>query len=123
VLHERTGEPWHGFAAVRGIEGLPPELLLVPLGGHSRGHQGIAVDTGRGWLLHTGDLYMHRGRMEEAPWSPPGLAFFERIIAHDHAQVVANQARVRALARERGDVRVFSAHDAHEFAAMAAGSA
>lgn len=29
------GEPWFGFDAVRQLDGLPPELLLVPLPGHT----------------------------------------------------------------------------------------
>ena len=49
------GEPWFGFPAVRELEGLPLEILLVPLPGHTWGHAGVAVDTGAGWLLHAGD--------------------------------------------------------------------
>ena len=37
------GEPWFGFDAVRQLEGLPPEILLVPLVGHTWGHTGIAI--------------------------------------------------------------------------------
>jgi glyoxylase-like metal-dependent hydrolase (beta-lactamase superfamily II) len=46
------GEPWFGFTAVREFDGLPPEIMLIPLAGHTRGHAGVAVDTGDGWLLH-----------------------------------------------------------------------
>lgn len=119
VLHEAKGERWRGFEAVREIPGLPPEILLVPLHGHTRGHQGIAVDTGRGWLLHAGDQYVHASRMSGAR-CPPQLAMFERFIAHDAAAVRANQARLRELAQP--DVTVFSAHDAGEFDALYAGS-
>lgn len=35
-----SGEPWFGFDAVRELKGLPPEILLVPLAGHTRGHAG-----------------------------------------------------------------------------------
>src|SRR5690606_14297750 len=51
------GEPWFGFAAVRDLEGLPPEILMIPLVGHTRGHCGVAVRTAEGWLLHAGDAY------------------------------------------------------------------
>ena len=37
------GEPWMGFDAVRDLDGLPPEILLVPLAGHTWGHSGVAV--------------------------------------------------------------------------------
>ena len=53
VLHWRgygaRGEPWFGFDAVRDLDGLPPEILMVPLPGHSWGHAGVAIrrDDGR----------------------------------------------------------------------------
>lgn len=42
------GESWHGFEAVRELRGLPPEILMIPLRGHSEGHAGVAVSTGAG---------------------------------------------------------------------------
>lgn len=30
------GEPWFGFEAVRDLEGSPPEILLIPLAGHTK---------------------------------------------------------------------------------------
>jgi hypothetical protein len=30
------GEPWFGFEAVRDLDGLPKEILLIPLAGHTR---------------------------------------------------------------------------------------
>src|SRR6185369_2243687 len=32
------GEPWFGLDCVRQLQGLPPEILLVPLIGHTLGH-------------------------------------------------------------------------------------
>jgi glyoxylase-like metal-dependent hydrolase (beta-lactamase superfamily II) len=40
------GEPWFGFETVRELEGLPPEILLVPLPGHTWGHAGVAIKDG-----------------------------------------------------------------------------
>jgi glyoxylase-like metal-dependent hydrolase (beta-lactamase superfamily II) len=53
ALYEDTGESWFDLPAIR----LPfePEVWLVPLFGHSRGHCGVAVQTGSGWLFHVGD--------------------------------------------------------------------
>jgi glyoxylase-like metal-dependent hydrolase (beta-lactamase superfamily II) len=104
------GEAWHGFDCVRDLEGLPPEILLVPLAGHTWGHAGVAVDTGNGWLLHAGDAYFFRGEMGETYRCPPGLAGYQRLMEVDRAARLANQARLRALARG-GDVRIVSAHD------------
>ena len=52
-LYDYTGESWMGFDAIR----LPfkPEMWLVPLFGHTRGHCGIAIQTESGWLFHAGD--------------------------------------------------------------------
>src|SRR5690606_9798141 len=44
-LYEDRGEPWFGFDSIRNLEGLPPEILLIPLIGHTWGHCGVAVDT------------------------------------------------------------------------------
>ncbi len=41
------GERWFGFDNVRSLDGLPPEILMVPLPGHTAGHAGIAVHTDR----------------------------------------------------------------------------
>ena len=53
VLHDLTDEKWFDFDAIR----LPfsPEIWLIPLVGHTRGHCGVAVKTERGWHLHSGD--------------------------------------------------------------------
>ena len=107
------GEGWFGFQCVRDLRGLPPEILIVPLHGHTRGHAGVAVDTGDFWLLHAGDAYFHRSEMDpDRRRCPPLLDVFQRIVEIDHETRMKNQARLRQLARENaGDVHVFSAHD------------
>jgi dihydrofolate reductase len=35
------GEPWFGFERVRPLDGLPPEIALIPLIGHTFGHAGV----------------------------------------------------------------------------------
>lgn len=115
-LYEPEGEPWFGFECVRDLDGVPPEVLLVPLPGHTRGHAAVAVQESGGWLLHAGDAYFHRSEMDpDRRRCPPLLDLFERAVQFDGEQRLANQERLRALAREnRGEVRVFCAHDAVE---------
>jgi len=110
------GEPWKGMPAVHRLVGLPPEILALPMQGHSRGHAAIAVDTGRGWLVHAGDAYFHRSVLQrgDASGTPWGLRWIERFIAVDYRKVRANHARLAELAR-RDEVTVFSAHDPVEF--------
>ena len=110
-----TGEPWFGFEAVRDLRGLPPEILMVPLSGHTRGHACIAVEAGTGWLLHCGDAYFHHGDVHAGSQCPAALTFFQRMVAFDHAEVLANQARLQALTRaSSNEVVVFCSHDPAE---------
>jgi glyoxylase-like metal-dependent hydrolase (beta-lactamase superfamily II) len=114
------GESWFGFEAVRDLDGLPPEILMVPLHGHTVGHAGVAIDTGQGWLLHAGDSYLHHRQMDlAAPCCPAGLAIYERIMDTERDVRRQNQERLRDLKRAHGsDVRVFCSHDTCEFAAL-----
>lgn len=112
------GESWNGFDAVRALIDVPPEILLVPLTGHTRGHAAIAVRRDDGWLLHAGDAYFHRDEMAARPCCPFGLRLFEAAMAVNNGDRRANQARLRALALGHDDVRVFCSHDAVEFAQL-----
>lgn len=116
--YDVSGERWKGFECVRRLTGLPPEILLVPVTGHSRGHAAVAVGTADGWLLHCGDAYFHYGEMENHPRCPRMLSLFQEIVQVDKQDRLANQDRLRELAQSAriGDerVRVFSAHCAHE---------
>jgi glyoxylase-like metal-dependent hydrolase (beta-lactamase superfamily II) len=53
VLYDGAAESWFDMAAIR----LPftPQMWLVPLFGHTRGHCGVAVETKQGWLFHVAD--------------------------------------------------------------------
>ena len=109
-----SGEPWFGFEAVRNLDGLPPELLLVPLPGHTWGHAGVAIrrDDGR-WLLHAGDAYFYRGEMREAQRRcTPGLRAYQRLMEVDAVSRMRNQERLRMLSIDHRDkVDVTCAHD------------
>jgi len=122
--YDVRGERWFGFEAVRQLEGLPPEILLVPLPGHTRGHCGVAVQGPQGWLLHAGDAYFFHGEIHEAHGRcPSGLAFFQKAMEIDPVARRHNRQRLRELVRAHaGEVRVFSAHDPRELEwAQAAG--
>lgn len=112
------GERWFGFQSVRDLEGLPPEILFVPLYGHTEGHAGVAVKTDLGWLLHAGDAYFYRGEMEAKPHCTPGLRAYQRMMEVDRYMRLANQQRLRQLALHHKDVTVFSAHDAMEYLSL-----
>ncbi len=119
-----SGEPWFGFDAVRDLEGLPPEILLVPLPGHTWGHAGVAVrrEDG-GWLLHAGDAYFYRGEMRQARRRcTPGLRGYQRLMEVDASNRMRNQERLRRLSIERrSQVSIACAHDAVELERCQAG--
>jgi len=114
------GERWFGFEAVRDLDGLPPEFLMVPLPGHTWGHAGVAIRTGEGWLLNAGDAYFFRGEMNpQHPRCTPGLAAYQNLMEVDRGQRLYNQDRLRALKRDRGsEVRIFCSHDWKELEAL-----
>lgn len=106
---QARGDAWMGFDAVRDLDGLPPEILLVPLAGHTPGHSGVAVqEQGGEWLLHAGDAYFYRGEVGfEERRCTPALDAYQRMLEVDHAQRLARD--------QEGVVRIFCAHDPVEF--------
>lgn len=116
--YDAAGEKWFGFDAVRALDGLPPEILMIPLRGHTLGHAGVAVHSERGWLLHAGDAYLHRDQMQERPGMPPGLAIYQHIMDSDRSARRANQQRLRELKSEQSGVTVFCSHDTEELAEL-----
>jgi glyoxylase-like metal-dependent hydrolase (beta-lactamase superfamily II) len=117
AVHALEGETWLGFEAIRVIERVGPDVLLVPLTGHSRGHCGIAVRTERGWILHAGDAYFSYHEMDPVdPWCPGALAAFQRVAAVSTPKRIENQARLRELARTHpDDLELICAHCPHTF--------
>jgi glyoxylase-like metal-dependent hydrolase (beta-lactamase superfamily II) len=118
------GEPWFGFEAVRALEGLPPEILLIPLKGHTWGHAGVAVQAPTGWLLHAGDAYFYRDEMRRPDRRcTPGLRAYQTMMEVDRQARLANQARLRELSLDaRAGVKLICAHDVVEYEACAAGT-
>jgi len=116
--HKAEGEDWFGFEAVRDIAGLPEDILMVPLIGHTRGHTGIAVKSDDGWLLHAGDAYFYRGEIE----TPPSNIFALKLTAKQtetiREQRLSNVERLREL-KANEDVEIFCAHDPVELARLA----
>ena len=115
------GDPWFEFEAVRDLEGLPPEILLIPLAGHTPGHAGVAIQTSDGWLLHAGDAYFYRHEMDGANRQcTPGLRAYQTMMEVDRQARLHNQDRLRQLSRNhKNEVRLFCSHDAIEYQSLA----
>jgi glyoxylase-like metal-dependent hydrolase (beta-lactamase superfamily II) len=115
-FYEPGGDTWFGFEGAQQLSGLPPELLFIPLAGHTAGHAGIAVEQDDGWLLHAGDAYFYHGEIARARHRcPPGLRFYQQMMEVDRSARMVNQRRLRRLYRDHSrEVRIFCAHDAEE---------
>ena len=120
-----SGESWMGFDCVRDLEGLPADILLVPLPGHTHGHVGVAVRCDGRWKLNAGDAYFHHAEMDPVrPHCTPGLRAYQWMMEKDRRARLANQQRLRELRRQHvGDVDLFCSHDVQEFERLAGRSA
>jgi glyoxylase-like metal-dependent hydrolase (beta-lactamase superfamily II) len=117
-----AGEPWFGFDSVRALDGLPPEILMVPLPGHTWGHAGIALQTTDGWVLNAGDAYFYRRELDhDRRRCTPGLRFYQTMMEVDRSARLANQERLRQLRHDQDhEVTIFCSHDEKELEAMQA---
>ncbi len=95
VTYAARGDRWYDFDAIR----LPfdPEMWLVPLFGHTRGHCGVAIRTAEGWHFHAGDA------------APPGLdtgvpAWATRLVLGPHVE------RLWAFAAAHPEVTLTAGH-------------
>jgi glyoxylase-like metal-dependent hydrolase (beta-lactamase superfamily II) len=111
------GDSWFGFNRVRTLEGVPDDVVMIPLVGHTLGHAGVAVRRERDWMLLAGDAYFYHGEMDtNRPYCTPGLRFYQWMMQKDGAARRVNQARLRKLKRVHGDeVQICCAHDPVEF--------
>jgi glyoxylase-like metal-dependent hydrolase (beta-lactamase superfamily II) len=120
VYRAGSTDRWFGFECVRELTGLPPEILLVPLPGHTFGHAGVAVRTSDRWLLQAGDAYFyHREMSATDPWCTPGLRLYQTLMEMDRGARLANQERLRRLRHVHGgELELFCSHDPIEFERM-----
>jgi glyoxylase-like metal-dependent hydrolase (beta-lactamase superfamily II) len=116
------GEDWFGFAGVRALGDREPDVLMIPLPGHTLGHCGIAVRGKGKWLLHAGDAYFFHGELEPAPRMPFVLGMFQRRADMDRKRRLANLARLRALKAAHGaEVEIVNSHDPVDYDRCACG--
>ena len=112
---EAGGEPWMGLKSVRALVGLPPEILILPLAGHTRGHAGVAVHGLTGWHLHAGDAFHDPRELNAKPRNRLGLRLLQSFMAADGRARADNTRRLRELHRHHPDITIFCSHDAASF--------
>jgi glyoxylase-like metal-dependent hydrolase (beta-lactamase superfamily II) len=116
-LHGRSGgESWFGFEQVCTGQGMPRDVALVPLPGHTFGHAGVAIHAEGRWLLQAGDAYFHHREMDaEHPWCTPGLRAYQTLMEKCRQSRLANQQRLRELSASHPEVQLCCSHDPVEF--------
>lgn len=123
VEHDTGGETWRGFAAARELDDVSAGIVLIPMPGHTRGHSGVAVDSGDRWVLHCGDAFYDRGSILGTP-VPASIKLQEAISTFNRAQLRDNRARLAELYdRAEPDLLMISSHDAVLYEAAQAGPA
>ncbi|RME84413.1 MAG: MBL fold metallo-hydrolase, partial [Planctomycetota bacterium] len=115
--YQTSGEPWYGFKCVRKLDSLPPEILFVPLWGHSYGHAGVAIRGPEKWIFHCGDAYFHWSEVDyKIPEIPPRLKFFEWWIASNNQDRRENRERLFELKKKKvQEIQIFCSHCPVEF--------
>jgi glyoxylase-like metal-dependent hydrolase (beta-lactamase superfamily II) len=121
VYEPGDGEDWFGLTKVHSLQGLPPEIVMVPLIGHTHGHAGIGVLNKGRWLLDCGDAYFFHEEMNlENPHCTPGLEMYQTMMEKDHEARIWNQERLRELKKNYSNqIDIFCSHDVVEFKKMA----
>jgi glyoxylase-like metal-dependent hydrolase (beta-lactamase superfamily II) len=96
VLYGDAGEDWLGLDAIR----LPfaPEMYLVPLFGHTRGHCGVAVRDGEGWVFQCADALPASAEFDVTP------GWLNRLVLGPHV------SRLREWSARYPDVRLLAGH-------------
>ena len=110
------GDSWFGMDAAR-LDGLPDDILLIPLPGHTPGHSGVAIRLQDRWVLHAGDAYFYQGEVEaDPPVSHPEFDFVQENAQVDRDLRLDGLGLLRRLHRKHGDeVEIINAHDPWEF--------
>jgi glyoxylase-like metal-dependent hydrolase (beta-lactamase superfamily II) len=96
VLHGEATSSWFDFAAIR--LDFEPEMFLIPLPGHTRGHCGVVVRDGAGWIFHAADAL-------------PTSAQFDLLPDWIYAAVIGpHVSRLKVFAETHPEVRLLAGH-------------
>jgi glyoxylase-like metal-dependent hydrolase (beta-lactamase superfamily II) len=96
VFYDQPAALWFDFPAIP----LPftPEMYLVPLFGHTRGHCGVAIRDGAGWLFQCADALPTGARFDLTP------DWLNRLAIGPHVP------RLRSFAARHPEVRLLAGH-------------
>jgi glyoxylase-like metal-dependent hydrolase (beta-lactamase superfamily II) len=108
-----------GLACLRDLPGLPQEVVIVPLPGHTPGHCGVAIRAENRWHLHAGDAYFDARELDADPQCRLGLKVYEWATESDRRRRIETQRKLRALHAAHPDIIMSCTHDVREFERLA----
>ena len=110
-LYDQFEQDWLGLPATE-LDGLGPDVLLVPLPGHTRGHCGVVVRRPDGWLLHAGDAVFHHRELADRPSTPSAARLYQWFMQTSQRQRRRSLAHLRALRAAHPDtLQIVCTHD------------
>lgn len=107
-----ASQEWFGYPAIPILPGVEPQILLIPLAGHTRGHCGVAIQTPGGWHLHCGDAisFYHRAA-DPYPEQHPHAVNINFLPAWFVRRVIGGQvAGLARLAGAHAEITLTSGH-------------
>ena len=97
VIHQLSGKQWYEFNGIK-LKDFIPEIWMIPLIGHTKGHTAVAVNSETGWTLHGGDAVPFNMAVDEVPDR------ISRLLIGPHVP------RIREFMKEHPEVQVTGAH-------------
>lgn len=96
VRYEKITGQWLGLDAIS----LPftPQMYLVPLFGHTRGHCGVAVQDGKNWVFQCADALPTHAQFDLTP------QWINRLVIGNHVP------KIEAWSRQHPEVRLLAGH-------------
>ena len=120
IIYENLSDSsWMGLRCIRNLTGLPPEVVLVPLPGHTPGHCGVAIRAEERWYLHAGDAYFDARELDADPQCRLGLQLYEAFTQTHRRARVATQRMLRTLHAEHPEIVMSCSHDVRDFERLA----
>jgi glyoxylase-like metal-dependent hydrolase (beta-lactamase superfamily II) len=101
VFYEKCTEKWFDYDAI--LLPFEPKIYLIPLFGHTRGHCGVAIQDGEGWIFQKGDGMV----------ASEGFHIRSRWLNH---KILGYQAqKIKNFSLEHPEVRIVAGHSVHKF--------
>ena len=115
ITYERfINDGWYGLNCVTELVGLPPEIVLIPLPGHTRGHCGVAVNTKNKWILHCGDAYYIKEELRQIEGPPIDIKVIRHFVHIDLNLAKCQVEKFKNIIKN-SNIKMIASHDQFEY--------